>query len=123
MISGGNVTVMISNMDASVRFYTEVLGLKLANRYGDHWATVDGGQGLSIGLHPASPKHPAPGSKGGLLIGLEIDEPIQGAVADLKAKGVRFSGPIVNDAGAGFFAYFEDPDGNSLYLWETNPAG
>jgi catechol 2,3-dioxygenase-like lactoylglutathione lyase family enzyme len=122
MISGGNVTVMISNMDASVRFYTEVLGLKLANRYGDHWATVDGGQGLIIGLHPASPKHPAPGSKGGLLIGLEIDEPIQGAVAHLKAKGVRFSGPIVNDAGAGSFAYFEDPDGNSLYLWETNPG-
>jgi catechol 2,3-dioxygenase-like lactoylglutathione lyase family enzyme len=122
MISGGNITVMISNMDASVRFYTEILGLKLANRYGDHWATVDGGQGLTIGLHPASSKHPAPGSKGGMLIGLEIDEPIEGAVADLKAKGVRFSGPIVNDAGSGSFAYFEDPDGNSLYLWETNPG-
>jgi catechol 2,3-dioxygenase len=122
MISGGNITVMISNMDASVRFYTEVLGLKLANRYGDHWATVDGGQGLTIGLHPASPKHPAPGSKGGMLIGLEIDEPIQQAVDQLKSKGVRFAGPILNDAGAGSFAYFEDPDGNSLYLWETNPG-
>jgi len=123
MISGGNITVMVSNMDASVRFYTGALGMKLTNRYGDHWATVDGGKGLIIGLHPASPKYPAPGAKGGMLIGLEIDEPIQQAVDQLKAKGVPFVGPVVNDAGAGAFAHFEDPDGNSLYLWETNPAG
>jgi catechol 2,3-dioxygenase-like lactoylglutathione lyase family enzyme len=123
MISGGNITVMVSNMDASVRFYTGALGMKLTNRYGDHWATVDGGKGLIIGLHPASPKYPAPGAKGGMLIGLEIDEPIQQAVDQLKAKGVPFVGPVVADAGAGAFAHFEDPDGNSLYLWETNPAG
>ena len=49
MISGGNITVMVSNMDASVRFYTEVLGMKLTNRFGDHWATVDAARGLSSG--------------------------------------------------------------------------
>ncbi len=75
MISGGNITVMVSNMDASVRFYTEILGMKLTNRFGDHWATVDAGRGLIIGLHPASAKYPAPGTKGGMLIGLEVDEP------------------------------------------------
>jgi catechol 2,3-dioxygenase-like lactoylglutathione lyase family enzyme len=111
---------MVSNMDASVRFYTEVLGMKLANRFGDHWATVDAGKGLIIGLHPASAKYPAPGTKGGTLIGLEIDEPIQQIVDRLKGHGVRFPGPIVNDAGAGSFADFEDPDGNWIYLWETN---
>ncbi len=37
-----------------------------------------------------------------------------------KAKGVRFLGPIVNDAGAGSFADLEDPDGNFIYLWEAN---
>ena len=41
-------------MDRSVRFYTEVLGLKLTNRFGDSWATVEAGKGLTIGLHPAS---------------------------------------------------------------------
>ena len=120
MISGGNITVMVSNMDASVRFYTEVMGMKLTNRFGDHWATVDAGSGLVIGLHPASPKYPAPGTRGGTLIGLEIDEPIQHVVDRLQAKGVRFLGPIVNDAGAGSFADLEDPDGNFIYLWETN---
>jgi catechol 2,3-dioxygenase-like lactoylglutathione lyase family enzyme len=120
MISGGNITVMVSNMDASVRFYTEVLGMKLTNRFGDHWATVDAGRGLIIGLHPASPKYPAPGTKGGTLIGLEIDEQIQPVVDRLRDKGVHFLGPIVNEAGAGSFVDLEDPDGNFIYLWETD---
>lgn len=120
MISGGNITVMVSNMDASVRFYTEVMGMKLTNRFGDHWATVDAGRGLIIGLHPASPNYPAPGTRGGTLIGLEIDEPIQQVVDRLQSKGVRFLGPIVSEPGAGSFADLEDPDGNFIYLWETN---
>ena len=122
MITGGNATVFVSNMDRAVQFYTQVLGLKLTNRFGDHWATVDAGKGLTIGLHPASPKHPAPGTKGAMVLGLEIDQPIAGVVASLGEKGVRFKGPIVNDAGAGNFATLEDPDGNEMYLWETNPA-
>jgi catechol 2,3-dioxygenase-like lactoylglutathione lyase family enzyme len=120
MISGGNITVMVSNMDTSVHFYTEVMGMKLTNRFGDHWATVDAGRGLIIGLHPASPKYPPPGTKGGTLIGLEIDEPIQQVVDRLQGKGVHFLGPIVNDQGAGSFVDLEDPDGNFIYLWEVN---
>ena len=123
MILGGNITVMVSNMDAAVHFYTDVLGLKLAQRYGDHWATVDAGRGLTIGLHPASPKYAAPGTKGGMMIGLEVDEPIQQAVDRLREKGVHFVRPVVSDAGAGSFADFEDPDGNALYLWESHHRG
>jgi predicted enzyme related to lactoylglutathione lyase len=119
MISGGNATVFVSNMDNSVRFYTEVLGLKLTNRFGDHWATVEAGRGLTIGLHPASPKYPAPGTKGGMMLGLEIDEPISVLVARLGEKGVRIKGPIIED-GPGRFAGLEDPDGNEIYLWEVN---
>ena len=119
MISGGNATVFVSNMDASVRFYTEVLGLKLTNRFGDSWATVQAGKGLTIGLHPASPKYPAPGTKGGIMLGLEIDEPIAGMVARLSEKGVRIKGSIVQD-NPGQFVHLEDPDGNEIYLWEVN---
>jgi len=119
MISGGNATVFVSNMDASVRFYTEVLGLKLTNRFGDSWATVEAGKGLTIGLHPASPKYPAPGTKGGIMLGLEIDEPIAGMVARLSEKGVRIKGSIVQDD-PGQFVHLEDPDGNEIYLWEVN---
>jgi catechol 2,3-dioxygenase-like lactoylglutathione lyase family enzyme len=119
MISGGNATVFVSNMDASVRFYTEVLGLKLTNRFGDSWATVEAGKGLTIGLHPASSKYPAPGTRGGIMLGLEIDEPIAGMVARLSEKGVRIRGSIVQDE-PGKFVHLEDPDGNEIYLWEVN---
>jgi catechol 2,3-dioxygenase-like lactoylglutathione lyase family enzyme len=119
MISGGNATVFVSNMDNAVRFYTEVLGLKLTNRFGDHWATVVAGRGLTIGLHPASPKYPAPGTKGAVMPGLEIDEPIAGMVARLSEKGVRIKGSIVKDE-PGNFITLEDPDGNEMYLWEVN---
>lgn len=118
MISGGNATIFVSNMDAAVKFYTDVLGLRLTNRFGDSWATIDAGKGLTIGLHPASPKYPAPGTKGSMVLGLEIDEPIETVVARLNQRGVRFNGSIVEDD-AGKFAGLEDPDGNVMYLWET----
>jgi predicted enzyme related to lactoylglutathione lyase len=120
MISGGNATVFVSNMDRSVRFYTEVLGLKLTNRFGDSWATVEAGKGLTIGLHPASPKYPVPGTKGAMMLGLEIDEPIEGMVARLNEKGARVKGSVVRDE-MGNFVHLEDPDGNEIYLWETHP--
>ena len=117
MISGGNATIFVTNMDRAVRFYTEDLGLKLAARYGDAWASVDAGRGFQIGLHPPSPKYPAPGTRGGMTLGLEVREPMASVVEKLKAKGVRFTSEIVRDAG-GTFAHLEDPDGNPIYLWE-----
>jgi catechol 2,3-dioxygenase-like lactoylglutathione lyase family enzyme len=116
LFSSGNVTVYVSNMDAAVRFYTETLGLKLAYRFGDNWASVEVGRGLTIGLHPASAKSPA-GRKGSMAIGLELNGPIREAVSTLEAKGVKFLGPI-NEDKAGSFVAFEDVDGNLLYLAE-----
>src|SRR3984957_5454882 len=119
MISGGNATVFVSNMDRAVEFYCDVLGMKLSNRFGDHWATVEAGKGLTIGLHPASSKYPAPGTKGAMMLGLEIDEPIGGGISRLNAKGAKISGSVVNDM-SGRFVHFEDPDGNEIYFWEVN---
>lgn len=118
MFSSGNVTLYVSNMDNAVRFYTETLGLKLAYRFGDHWASVEVGKGLTIGLHPASSEMPA-GRKGSMSIGLELDGSIHEAVRTLEGKGVKFHG-VVNEAKAGSFVGFEDPDGNQLYLAQLN---
>ena len=60
-------------MDRSIRFYTEVLGLRLTNRFGNDWATVSAGEGLTIGIHPASTKYPPPGTKGAIILGLDLD--------------------------------------------------
>jgi catechol 2,3-dioxygenase-like lactoylglutathione lyase family enzyme len=117
-VASGNVTVYISNMDRAVRFYTEVLGLKLAYRFGDHWASVESGQGLTIGLHPASGEMPA-GRKGSMAIGLELTGSIEDAMKKLGAKGLAFQ-EVVNEGKAGKFVGLEDPEGNMLYLAELS---
>lgn len=123
MINGINATVFVSNMDRAVEFYTKTLGLKLAGRWGDHWAGIDIGKGVAIGLHPVeSPRSPKPGTSGSIQIGLTVDPAAGGgldqAVADLKGKGVQFRGPIVDDNQVRL-AFFGDPDGNDLYLCEV----
>lgn len=119
MFSSGNVTIPVSNMDRAVRFYTEVLGLKLAYRFGDHWASVQVGNTLTIGLHPG-PEQAGGGVRPGVMsIGLELAGSIEEAMGKLEAKGVKFAG-LSNEGKAGKFAAFTDPDGNQLYLAELN---
>lgn len=123
MITSGNVTVFVSNMDRAVAFYVDILGLKLGQRFGDHWAEIVVGQTLVIGLHPKSDSAPAPGTRGAMSIGLAIDEPIDKAILSLTSKGVQFRGPVVRDENAGLaFAYLGDPDGNDIYLCEVTKS-
>jgi predicted enzyme related to lactoylglutathione lyase len=107
-------------VSASVKFYTETLALKLLSHYGEHWATVRAGESLTLGLHPK--RENASGTNGSIEIGLEIEEPIDSAVARLSAAGVRFSGGVKRTR-EGNFAHFQDPDGHLLYLWEPAKWG
>ena len=117
MISGGNATIFVSNMDRAVEFYTKTLGLTMTYRAGDHWASIDAGSGLQIGLHPETPNTNPPGAKGGIQLGLQVTKPIGDVVATLKSSGVRFRGDIVDEGVK--LAAFNDPDGNELYLFEV----
>src|SRR5438270_9788346 len=94
MFSSGNVTVYVSNMDRSVHFYTETLGLKLAYRFGDHWASVQLGKGLTIGLHPTSGTIEPSQPKGGPSIGLELEGTLEDAMKTLEARGLTFLGVL-----------------------------
>jgi catechol 2,3-dioxygenase-like lactoylglutathione lyase family enzyme len=108
------VTVFVTNMSESVRFYTEALGMALEARYGDEFAMLKADDGLAVGLHPATPASPA----GKITIGLRVPGRIQDAVASLQAKGVKFRSPIVDDKEV-IVATFEDPNGAELYLAEV----
>jgi catechol-2,3-dioxygenase len=121
MISGGNATVYVSSMDNAIRFYTEVLGLTLTNRFGNHWATVQAGTTLLIGLHPWSAKYPRPGTKGSVQIGLVVspDEPIGALAARLRKHGVEVSDIIKSEEAS--YISFNDPDGNPIYVGDWDP--
>lgn len=119
LLSGGHAIVYVSEMDAAVRFYADVLGLNLTNRYGDKWATVEAGRNLVIGLHPRTPRSPVPGTSGSVMLGLTIDEPIKSVVSRLVERGVRLTGDIVRSE-TDNFVEIEDLDGNAIYLWEAD---
>jgi catechol 2,3-dioxygenase-like lactoylglutathione lyase family enzyme len=103
-------------MDRAVNFYVETLGFTLKERHGNHWASLDGGPGLTIGLHPATAEIPA-GRQGSIALGLYLDRPIKDAMKDLTSRGVQFGGPIIDDKALSL-AFFADPDGNPLYIAE-----
>ncbi|WP_460629390.1 VOC family protein [Intrasporangium mesophilum] len=112
------MTIYVTDMDRAVAFYTDTLGLRLVYRAGDHWAGIDAGEGLQLGLHPASKRAPAPGTAGAVTVGLSVDEPIEQVADALKQRGVAVVGPDPDAEGRLKLAYFADPDGNPLYMAE-----
>lgn len=108
----GNVFYHAADMDASVLFYTDVVGLTLKFRDGDNWAAFDVG-GMTLALEGG-----APGGPGGATVSLRVDG-LSEVVSQLRSHGA-----LVSDIASGAHerkATLTDPDGNSLVLYE--PAG
>lgn len=128
MTSGGGPTIFVRDVETSVQFYTQTLGLKLLYQAGPHFAMIDAGGGLQIGLHPPARNAGQPGTRGSIQVCLTPTLPIDQAVRELQSRGVKFSTPpkstdidelpIVDDD-AVKLAFFTDPDGNDLYLCEV----
>jgi catechol 2,3-dioxygenase-like lactoylglutathione lyase family enzyme len=108
------VTIIVSDMQRSIDFYTKELGLPLKTRYGDEFAVVEA-PGVTIGLHPAKEGGAKPGS---LSIGLGVDD-VAASRQQLVERGVTFNGDIVSDPPMRF-AFLRDPDGVEVYLAEQS---
>jgi len=116
MIIGGTASVYVSNMENSIDFYTKKLGLTLQSKVGNTWAKIDAGNGLTIGLHPASP--PATvnaGTQGSINIELAVTGKLKDVVNVLKQRGVCFNGEI-QEYDAVHIASLFDPDQNTILL-------
>lgn len=111
MLKKANVTLMVSDFERALSFYTHTLGFPLKERYGNEWAEVSA-PGVAIGLHPAREgQSPEAGTSS---IGLEVDD-IDAAVLVLTEKGVVFVEEI-RDSEMIRIIPFKDPDGHGLYL-------
>src|SRR5215469_4170919 len=119
MIKESNVTVIVSDLNKAVEFYTNTLGLKLVNRIQDHWAEIVA-PGLTIGLHPSGPHGPKPGNSESLAIGFTVDN-LNSDMTAFKNKVIVFSPNIIED-GPVRIAFFKDPDKNPLYLCEITKS-
>jgi|SRR5215467_13978055 len=109
-----NVTLIVSDIEKSIKFYAEKLGFNLASRYQNLWAELEM-KGLIIGLHPQESGLKVSNAES-IFIGFSVDN-LDSAIRDLKNKGVEIGSKIVED-GPLRIAYFTDPDGYKLYLEE-----
>jgi catechol 2,3-dioxygenase-like lactoylglutathione lyase family enzyme len=111
---------------ATIRFYTEVLGMREVT-FGEGRKALAFGQ-QKINLHAAGqkpqgpagvvaiPAHPTPGSADLCFI---VAEPLDAVVAHLAACGVPIDeGPVVRTGALGPIdsVYIRDPDGNLIEL-------
>ena len=113
-----HVMLWASDMDRSVAFYGDVLGLRLLHRYGNEWAEFDAGP-VRLALHGGGDRPSVP--PGGTVV-LRVADLDMEKVA-LQGKGVRFDDHDGEVEGLARFAMFADPDGNALQIIEYFEKG
>jgi catechol 2,3-dioxygenase-like lactoylglutathione lyase family enzyme len=106
-IMESNVTVMVTDMDKAVDFYSG-LGMQLKQRWENHYAMLTA-PGIVIGLHPAKQTYD---SHTNVSIGFMIDD-IADAKKLLDTMNVSYES---NEDKAGHFISFSDADGTQLYF-------
>ena len=113
-----NVILAVKNMEESVKFYHDVLGMPIKNQR-DNW--VDLGQtGAVLSLHPAEQSEPHSGTSvhNGILVGLVVGD-VQSAIDELKQKNVSVFRDV-QEKDAGKNAIIVDPDDYMISLFEPN---
>ena len=113
MFQEANVTIQTTNFEQAVKFYQETLAFRIGFRNGNEWAELSM-SGLTVGISPTDQKL-AGGEE--LSLGLNVSS-LDEAKKSLESRGVNFSSGILERSTARII-FFNDPDGNSLYLCEV----
>ncbi|MGD0791589.1 MAG: VOC family protein [Terriglobales bacterium] len=114
-LSFDTVFYYVTDMDASIAFYRGTLGLPLVSQ--DYVARFDL-DGVLIELVPLPPGSVVPGNSNARLCFSVAN--LQETLAEMRALGIATS-DIQNKKG-GKLAFFRDPDGNELCLWQGAEA-
>ena len=104
--------IMVSDMDRSIRFYQDVLGLKLKFQSPD-WTEFEV-DSATLALHGGGKPQPPQAREqfaGTASIGFSVEN-LDNTCEDLKRKGARMALPPTEREGEGIrLAVFLDPDG------------
>ena len=114
----GSVIIAVSNLEKSVKFYNEIIGMPIKNKR-ENWVEL-GKQGATVILHPATTKiNTGTSVENGIVIGLVVGD-IQSAVQELKSQNVTIYRDIEPHK-AGTNAIVLDPDKYMISLFEPAP--
>jgi catechol 2,3-dioxygenase-like lactoylglutathione lyase family enzyme len=124
-VTGVNELVLeVVDLEESVRFYTEVLGLPLVERWDNRDAVwVMAGDRTRIGLW--RPQVGLAGGRGGVHVHYAMHLPegsYDAAVERLRGNGLDVQEEIFEED-RGRAAYVTDPDGHVVELWTWDVAG
>jgi catechol 2,3-dioxygenase-like lactoylglutathione lyase family enzyme len=107
----------VTDMDASIAFYRDTLGIPLVSH--DYVARFDL-DGVLIELVRLPPGSVVPGS-GNARLCFAVEN-LQETLEQMHARGIATSD--IKDKKGGKLAFFRDPDDNELCLWEyAEPGG
>ena len=114
----GSVIVAVSNLEKSVKFYNEIIGMPIKNKR-ENWVEL-AKQGATVILHPATTKiNTGTSIENGIVIGLVVGD-ILSAVQELKSQNVTIYRDIESHK-AGKNAIVLDPDKYMISLFEPAP--
>lgn len=112
----GNVILAVKDLDKSIAFYHDIIGLPIKNQRRS-WVDL-GTSGALLSLHPASltAEHIGSSIDNGITVGFLVGD-VKSSVEELKTKGVKIYRDIV-ERDAGLNAVVLDPDGYLVSLFE-----
>ena len=115
----GNIILEVKDLDASIKFYHEVLGMPIKNER-RNWVDLGQQSGGILSLHPASitTSHTSSTKENGILIGLTIGD-LNSAMDELSAAKIEIFRDI-QERQAGKNAIILDPDGYMISLFEPD---
>jgi catechol 2,3-dioxygenase-like lactoylglutathione lyase family enzyme len=109
----GAVILLVSNMEKSVKFYRDTLGLPIKTKSKD-WTEFFNNDTV-MALHPAKKKSNIK-TGSGMLVGFEVGE-LEATVKKLKEKKVKFFKKPKEEP-FGKHAIVKDPDGHLISIAE-----
>jgi glyoxylase I family protein len=108
-----HVSVCVDDLDAALAFYTGTLGLAVRDGRPD---LAVAGYWLQTGDQQVHLIEGTPGGRGGYHFALQVED-IDGAVAELRGKGVVVTDPV--PIAANRQCFLADPAGNQIELHEV----
>lgn len=125
IIGAHHIALLTANFDRLFRFYVDTLGLPVVGSFAGYRIVFIAVGSVTIELEEDLEADEGRAGRGWQHLALEVAD-VDAAYADLTARGVPFDQPPANFpdyAPRARNAFFRDPDGNALELFQWVGAG
>jgi catechol 2,3-dioxygenase len=114
----GHVHIKVKDLEKAAAFYTNILGLEIAERVGTYIFFSYGMRHHDLAIHQVPPDAASPGLKDVGLYHFAFEVPDLGHLASLYRKLKALNVPVRPiDHGISKVLYFRDPDGNGIEVY------